>query len=58
MPMEVAIFVDYAVTLGVDGSTVYEGYIDAETKGKLLLLAWGDEHEYQVAFSQITLYGG
>ena len=56
--MEVAIDVDYAVTLGVDGSTVYEGYIDAETKGKLLLLAWGDEHEYQVAFSQITLYGG
>jgi hypothetical protein len=58
LPMELAIDLDYAVTLAVDGSTVYEGYIDAETKGRLLLLAWGDEHEYEVAFRQITLYGG
>lgn len=58
LPMELAIDTDYAVTLSVDGSTVYEGYIDAETKGRLLLLAWGDEHEYQIEFSQITLYGG
>ncbi len=59
LPMELAIDANYAVTLGIEGSTVYEeGCIDAETKGRLFLLAWGDEHEYQVEFSQITLYGG
>lgn len=58
LPIQLAIDVDYAVTLSIDGSTVFEGYIDAETKGRLLVLAWGDEHEYQVEFSQITLLGG
>jgi len=56
VPMKLTIDVDYAVNLVVDDNIVYEGYIDAETIGRVLLFAWGDEHEYQVEFSQITLY--
>ena len=58
LSMQLAIDADYAVTLSIDGNGVYEGYVDAETKGRLLLLAWGDEHDYEIEFSQITLYGG
>jgi len=58
LPMQLVIEEDLSVTLNIDGHSVFEGYIDAETKGRLLLLAWGDEHNYEIEFSQITLYGG
>jgi hypothetical protein len=58
LPMQLAIETDFSVTLSIDGNGVYEGYIDAETKGRLLLLAWGDEHNYDIECSRITLYGG
>ena len=58
LPMQLAIDTDFSVTLSIDNTNVYEGYIDAETKGRLLLLAWGDEHNYEIEFDQITLYGG
>lgn len=58
LPMQLAIETDFSVSLSIDGSSAYEGYIDAETKGRLLLLAWGDEYDYDIEFSQITLYGG
>jgi len=27
-------------------------------KGRLLFLAWGDEHNYDIGCSRIALYGG
>ncbi len=58
LTMQLTIEADYAVTLSVDGSSVYEGYVDAETTGRVLLLAWGDEHDYEISFGRITLCSG
>jgi hypothetical protein len=58
LPMQLAIEADFSVTLTIDGNSVYEGYIDVETKGRLLLIAWGDEHKYEIEFGQIALCGG
>lgn len=58
LPMQLVIEADFSVTLSIDGNSIYEGYIDAETKGRLLLLAWGDEHNFEIEFNEITLYGG
>lgn len=58
LPMQLAIEADFSVTLNIDGNSVYEGYVDAETKGQVLLLSWGDEYHYEIDFNQIALYGG
>jgi len=58
LPIELAIDEYQNATLRVEGTQVYETYLDREIRSRLLLLAWGDEHEYEVDFRAITLYVG
>lgn len=58
LPIELTVDADYNVTLAVEGHTAYETAIDRWTKSRLLILAWGDEHCYDVTFDAIQLHVG
>jgi hypothetical protein len=56
LPIELSITAEYAVILRVEHNIVFEAYIAPEIKAQVMILAWGDEHDYVVEFSNIMLY--
>ena len=46
------------VSLTVEHKTGCEAYIDPEIKARLMLLAWGDEHDYAINFNETVLHVG
>jgi hypothetical protein len=57
LPLRLALAVDedYGVTLSVEDRIVYEDFINPDIKGRLLIMAWGDQHDYAVNFTEIDL---
>lgn len=41
--------------LSMEGQIVFESYVSADIKHRLLMMAWGDEHEFTISFRNITL---
>jgi hypothetical protein len=58
LPIELAIDSQYSVSLKIEDKLVYETFIDREIKAQLLLLAWGDEHDYEINFKHMKLHIG
>jgi hypothetical protein len=58
LPIELAIDDQYRVSLTVENKLVYETFADREIKARVVLLAWGDDHEYEIDFKHITLQLG
>jgi Domain of unknown function (DUF4062) len=58
LPVELAIDNQYSVSLTVENTRVYETFVDREIKARVVLLAWGDEHEYEIDFKHMTLLVG
>jgi hypothetical protein len=55
IPIEISVSQDDVCRLIVDNVKLYEKQISHDIKGRLLLVAWGDEHEYEVHFRNIRL---
>jgi hypothetical protein len=58
LPIELTINSEYLLSLIVEHNSVYEAYIDPEIKARLMLFAWGDEHDYGINFNGIVLHVG
>jgi hypothetical protein len=46
------------VSLTAEHKTVSGAYVDAQIKARLMLLAWGDEHDYVINFNEVVLHVG
>jgi hypothetical protein len=55
IPIEIFVSQDDVCRLIVDNVNLYEKQISRDIKRRLLLVAWGDEHEYEVHFRNIKL---
>lgn len=55
LPIELSIDSDNVVRLKVESVNVYEAHANPEIRSRLLILAWGDEHEYVIAFRNLLL---
>jgi hypothetical protein len=58
LPIELAIDNQYSVSLTVEHKLVYETFVDREIKAQVVLLAWGDDHEYEIDFKHVKLQVG
>jgi|ERR1022692_4746349 hypothetical protein len=58
LPIELAIDDQYKVSLTIDNNPVTETYADREIKARVVLLAWGDDHEYEIDFKNIKVQAG
>ena len=58
LPIELAIDNQYSVSLTIENRLVYETFVDREIKARIVLLAWGDDHEYEIDFKHIKLQVG
>ena len=55
IPIEIFVSQDDVCRLIVDNVKLYEKQVSRDIKRRLLLVAWGDEHEYEVHFRNIRL---
>jgi DNA polymerase III epsilon subunit-like protein len=46
---------DNLACLHVEGRCVFEAHISPDIKNRLLMIAWGDEHEFGVSFREVVL---
>ena len=58
LPVELTIDNQYSVSLTIENKLVYETFVDREIKAQVVLLAWGDDHEYEIDFKHIRLQIG
>ena len=58
LPIELAIDNEYSVSLTIENKLVYETFADREIKARVVLLAWGDDHEYEIDFKHIKVQVG
>ena len=55
VPITLSVSHDDVCTMVVGGIKVYEKQISREARQRLLVVAWGDEHGYEVHFEEIRL---
>lgn len=55
VPITVRVSEDYVFTMTIDGSQVLQMHINPLLTQRLNMVAWGDEHEFEVHFTEIRL---
>jgi hypothetical protein len=58
IPIEISVSQNDVCTLIVDNVKLYEKQISHDIRERLLVVAWGDEHEYEVHFQNMRLRYG
>jgi len=55
LPIEIRMSADYVFSIAVDGATVHRLHINPTIADRLIAIAWGDEHEFDVRFTDVVL---
>ena len=55
LAVECSVSEQNVASLSIDGHLVFQSHVSPDITRRLLLLAWGDEHEFAVSFRNITL---
>ncbi len=55
LPIEIQVSADDVFTMTVDGTKVHRLHINPTIAKRLIVVAWGDEHDFDVQFTDIVL---
>jgi hypothetical protein len=55
LPIEIQVSADNVFTMTVDGTKVYRLHINPIIAKRLIVVAWGDEHDFDVYFTDVVL---
>jgi hypothetical protein len=55
LPIEIQVSADDVFSIAVDGTTVHRLHITPIIAERLIVVAWGDEHEFDVHFTDVVL---